>query len=179
MVALKTERTLLRPIQPEDAAAIFSYASIPEVSAFTTWNEHKTIEDTLGFLNGFVFENYKAGLPDALGIELAMTGDFVGSVGCNWVSKAHGCMEIGFVIHPAHSGKGYATKACRRMLQHCFENFAVHRIQGRCHPDNGASVKVMERSGMTFEGRLRQVHRQGDELWDLLLFSVLKDEISS
>ena len=175
-VTISTDRLQLRPLTELDVEAVYSYASLPETSRFTTWNAHESPQDTLGFLRGFVFENYQNGIPDALAIEEMESGVCIGSIGCNLVSKPNQCMEIGFVLHPDYSGKGFATEASRAMLAYCFERFKPERIQGRCHPDNLGSVKVMERSGMSLEGRMRRAYRKGSDFWDLLVFSKLRGE---
>jgi RimJ/RimL family protein N-acetyltransferase len=33
-------------------------------------------------------------------------------------------------------GKGYATEACRGLMDHAFRNMGAHRIIGKCCPEN-------------------------------------------
>ena len=47
---IETERLLLRKITLSDASDMFEYASHPEVSEYTMWSTHTSIEDTKYFL---------------------------------------------------------------------------------------------------------------------------------
>src|SRR5438046_1475210 len=48
---LETERLLLRRYTLADAQDVFDFASNPEVTKYTSWEHHKTIDDALAFLN--------------------------------------------------------------------------------------------------------------------------------
>src|SRR5262245_27000117 len=41
---LQTKRLILRPVTPEDAQAVFDYASNPNVTRFTLFETHQTID---------------------------------------------------------------------------------------------------------------------------------------
>ncbi len=60
--------------------------------------------------------------------------------------------ELGYIFNPAYWGKGYATEACRRILQYGFEELGAHRIMARCSPENEASWRLLERLSMRREG---------------------------
>jgi ribosomal-protein-alanine N-acetyltransferase len=65
---LETERLRLRRLWLDDAADVFEYASDPEVSRYTTWETHKTLEDSRAFLTG-VIEQYNTFQVAPWGIE--------------------------------------------------------------------------------------------------------------
>jgi RimJ/RimL family protein N-acetyltransferase len=62
--------------------------------------------------------------------------------------------EIGFLFHPDHQGRGYATEAARAMLRLAFEHYELHRVFGRLEPRNLASGRVLEKLGMRHEALL-------------------------
>ena len=61
-------------------------------------------------------------------------------------------VEIAYYIVRDHWGQGYATEASRACLDHGFADLGLDRIIGLAWPDNPASLRVMEKSGMTYEG---------------------------
>ena len=63
--------------------------------------------------------------------------------------------EIGWVIDPAHGGRGLATEAVWSLADFCFTELGVHRVQASCFADNVASWRLMERIGMHREGHTR------------------------
>ena len=62
--------------------------------------------------------------------------------------------EIGFLFHPDHQGRGYATEAAEAMLALAFETYELHRVVGRLEPRNVASARVLEKLGMRREAHL-------------------------
>jgi RimJ/RimL family protein N-acetyltransferase len=63
--------------------------------------------------------------------------------------KAEG--ELGYLIDPAHAGKGYATHIARALLDLAFTELGLHRVTAGCFADNIASWRVMEKLGMRRE----------------------------
>ncbi|HEU4785039.1 MAG TPA: GNAT family protein, partial [Ktedonobacterales bacterium] len=57
-----------------------------------------------------------------------------------------------------------------------FTNLRLHRVFAECHPDNVASARVMQRLGMTYEGRLREIEWAGGGWWDMLHYAILDHE---
>ena len=74
--------------------------------------------------------------------------------------------ELGWVLHPDHAGRGYATEAVRALLRVAFEDLGVCRVTANCFTDNVASWRLMERVGMRLETNAIQetLHRSGQWL---------------
>jgi RimJ/RimL family protein N-acetyltransferase len=70
------------------------------------------------------------------------------------VSREHRCGEMGFIVHPDHHGRGYATEASRMLMRFGFETMELHRIIGRLEARNTASARVLEKLGMRREALL-------------------------
>ena len=85
--------------------------------------------------------------------------------------------ELGWVLDPPHSGKGYATEALRELLRLCFEDLGLRRVTAGCSADNVASRRVMEKTGMRHETHTvaGSLHRSGRWL-DGLGFALLSEE---
>lgn len=61
--------------------------------------------------------------------------------------------ELLYGFLPSYWGQGLAVEASRAVLGLAFEKLPVKRIAGRTDPPNRASVRVLEKLGMRFEGR--------------------------
>jgi RimJ/RimL family protein N-acetyltransferase len=77
-----------------------------------------------------------------------------------------------------HAGKGYTTEAVNLLLGYLFGRKRVNRMQLNIHPSNGASKKVAEKCGFTFEGIMRGCWFHQGEYHDLEVWSILRDESS-
>ncbi|WP_229068994.1 GNAT family N-acetyltransferase [Actinoplanes sp. DH11] len=101
-------------------------------------------------------------------------GEFVGfaRLGFNGVKAA----KLGYAIRADRWGKGFATDAACTIMAFGFNRLGLHRISAAIGPENLASVAVVERLGMTYEGRIRD-HVFTNGAWrDSLLYSVLENE---
>jgi len=84
--------------------------------------------------------------------------------------------KLGFAVRHSDWGHGYATDAARTLITFGFGELGLHRISAAAAPDNAASVAVIKRLGMTYEGRIRD-HVFTNGAWrDSLLYSLLADE---
>jgi RimJ/RimL family protein N-acetyltransferase len=87
--------------------------------------------------------------------------------------------ELGWVLDPTHTGRGYATEAVRELLRHCFEDLGVRRVTANCFLGNDTSWRLMERVGMRRELHAvrESLHRSGQWL-DTVGYAILADEWS-
>jgi ribosomal-protein-alanine N-acetyltransferase len=93
-------------------------------------------------------------------------------LGLNGIQAA----KLGCAIAASCWGRGYAIDAARTLVNFGFRELKLHRISGAMGPDNTASIAIVHRLGMTYEGCIRDhVYTNGG--WrDSLLYSVLVDE---
>jgi RimJ/RimL family protein N-acetyltransferase len=85
--------------------------------------------------------------------------------------------ELGRVLDPAHTGQGYATEAVSAVVQACFEELDLHRVQASCFSADERSSRLMERLGMRREQHARRhsLHRSGRWL-DVYGYALLRGE---
>lgn len=172
---LETERLLLRKMCLADVEDIFEYASVPAVSQYTTWEPHKSIEDSQRFLKATI-EGYNQHDIACWGIVEKAGKKFIGACGfAEWrVDCARG--EIGYVLSDKYWGNGYMREAVRAMMGFGFRTMQLNRIEGRCMVENTASARVMEKAGMKFEGVLRQHLFAKGIYHDVKMYSILRQE---
>ena len=64
-------------------------------------------------------------------------------------------IEVGFILKRSAWGNGYATEACRRLIQFAFEETELDEIVAVTDPRNAASQKVLRKCGLRDEGLRR------------------------
>ena len=84
--------------------------------------------------------------------------------------------SIGYMINPALHRQGIATEAVTAMLDFCFVELGLHRLQAFIHPDNHPSVRLVEKFRFRREGLLRDNLRVGEVWRDDVLYALLADE---
>lgn len=151
---IETARLILRGWEETDAAALFKYASDPEVGPRAGWPPHKSIGESLEVIrNVFSGEGMWA-------VELKETSEVIGCVGylpasaSNLEIEEDQC-EVGYWIARPYWGLGICTEALRAVVDYCFnvKGFAV--LWGDYFPDNPASGRVMEKCGFVDTGEER------------------------
>jgi RimJ/RimL family protein N-acetyltransferase len=111
-----------------------------------------------------------------LAVVLRATDEVVGDVILEWVSEPHEQGEIGYIIHPDHAGRGYATEACAPLLRIAFEDLRLHRVVGRVEARNTASARVLEKLGMRLEAHLVESEFVKGEWQSELVYAILARE---
>jgi ribosomal-protein-alanine N-acetyltransferase len=152
---LTTARLTLRKMSLRDLQDVFAYGRDPEVSKYTLWDAHRTVDEARLYLNDVVSAQQQ-GLPHPWGIVEQATKKVIGTIGYGDVKAEHGRCEVGYVLARPSWGKGYATEALREVLLFGFDEMQMNRIEARCFEANTASARVLEKAGMSFEGLLRQ-----------------------
>ncbi len=84
--------------------------------------------------------------------------------------------ELGYWIGKPYWNQGYCTEAARAAIGFGFQHLGLNRIYAHHFVRNPASGRVLQKLGMSHEGRLRQHVRKWDGFEDLELYAVLKDQ---
>jgi ribosomal-protein-alanine N-acetyltransferase len=80
----------------------------------------------------------------------------IGTCGFTRIDRQNSIVEIGYVINPDYWGMGIATEAASKVINFAFETLKVNRVEARFMFGNEASLKVMHKIGMKFEGYQRE-----------------------
>ncbi len=154
---VRTERLLLRPLRPDDVDAVHAYQSRADVCRYIPY-QPRTRDQVAERLtpDKATAELTEAGQALLLAVVLRADARLIGDVMLAWTSREHQRGELGYVLHPDHSGHGYATEAARAVLRLGFEGLGLHRIIARIDSRNAASAAVLHRLGMRHEAHLVQ-----------------------
>jgi RimJ/RimL family protein N-acetyltransferase len=98
------------------------------------------------------------------GATLLFTGEVIGFVGLAhplWFpARAHE-VEVGWRLHPAFWGKGYATEAGHAALAAASTHLGLTRVIAVIDPGNTPSIAVATRLGLTLQARVPHPQRPG------------------
>lgn len=122
-------------------------------------------------------ENHEAGTE--YGYVILQNGALIGRIGIHYIQKQNRTGAIGYWLGKESEGKGVITKACCKLIDHCFSVLKLNRIEIKCSVGNDRSAAIPERLGFTKEGVLRQAEWLKDGFIDLTLYSLLKEEWNS
>jgi len=66
--------------------------------------------------------------------------------------ESYSIPDLGFAVLPEMNGKGIATEASNVVMQFAKDELGVDDVFGFCDPENVASRRVLEKSGLDFRG---------------------------
>jgi RimJ/RimL family protein N-acetyltransferase len=166
---------LLRSWERRDVAAVTAACQDPEIPRWTVVPYHYTERHARDFINGTAADL-------ASGRELALAivdaGDqLVGAVGLanfDWPDLKG---EIGYWVAAEARGRSLGTRATRLLSVWAIEQLGLERVELLVNPRNEASQRLAERAGFTREGMLRRYRRRHGVREDLVMYSLLAEDL--
>lgn len=157
-IEILTERIKLRLIEFSDLNSIHKLHSLPETDEFNALGIPEDIEETKSIITTWIAENKLSKIKNyTFAIENRLDREFIGLFGLKLGTEKYKRAEVWYKIHSDFWKKGYATESLKAVINFGFESLKLHRIEAGCAVENIGSIKVLEKSGMLREGRLRQV----------------------
>ena len=161
--AIETKRIRLRLI---DIADKYNALGIPN-----------SIEETKANIEPWIKENQLQELKNyTFAIDNKSNGKFMGLFGLKIGHQKYNRAEVWYKIHSDYWRKGFATEALKAILDFGFDTLKLHRIEAGCAVENIGSIKVLEKSGMVREGRLRQILPLKSGWSDNFQYSILETD---
>jgi RimJ/RimL family protein N-acetyltransferase len=162
-----------RPRRDDAEAILERYAGDAEVTRLLGWPRHVTLADTRAFLE-FSESEWARWPAGPYLIESRGDGSLLGATGLSFETPYRAA--TGYVLARDAWGRGYATEALRAVVE-IARGASVVRLYALCHPDNAASVRVLEKCGFTLEGTLLRhsvfPNLSGDRPEDVLSYALV------
>ena len=149
MLALETERLILRPWEEADAEECFRYAKDPRVGPMAGWPAHRSVEESRQIIREVL------AVPETYAIVWKQTGLPIGAVGLNRstrIAPGQDEAELGYWIGKPFWGNGYVPEAVRALLGLYFA-FGAERIWCAHAEGNDKSRRVIEKCGFRYRFR--------------------------
>lgn len=108
---LRTRRLVLRRPELRDVDAIHAYYGNPEATAFLL-HHRMSYGEVEARVRKAVSQPYS---PSVLSLVLELDGQVVGDVVLFLEAPSYDTAQVGWIINPAHAGKGLATEAARAL----------------------------------------------------------------
>lgn len=174
------EQVHLRPLASSDVPRIVEGCTDPVTARwlgqlpqpYRPEHAHEFLHD--------VAERHAAGTAVTWAVADPPTDDLVGVVNLFGIEPG-AAAEVGYWVHPDARGRGVGTEACRLAVRHGFVpeedgGLGLRRIRAVAAEDNAASRRVLERAGLTHQGRERQLCRVSGGRADAAIYDCLVEE---
>lgn len=172
---LEGERLKLRGLRESDADDIFSIYSDPEVILYWSSPAYTSVDEALTLIR----ETQKQFRERSLfewGAEHTESGRVIGTCTMLNVDISHRRAEIGYAFAREFWGKGYATEAVELLIAFAYGPMNLHRLEADVHPENAASLRLLEKQGFRREGHLRERWHHLGRIEDGMFLGLLRPE---
>ncbi len=171
--SIETPRLIIRKMNLDDIDDMFLFTSDPEMLKFTPIYDLSKDKAGLSQYIKKVLKNYKEGLPDYWAIVLKGKNKVIGIISLDVISKYKA--DIGYAISRQYWKNGYATEATKAIINYGFKTLKLKRIEATCDPRNSASIKVLKKCGMKYEGLLKSSSCMRGEFYDRKMYAIIND----
>lgn len=172
---IETARLRLRALVPEDLPAMHVLDTDERLLRWLYWDA-LTLEESREAHQRRLDRDPETGV--TLAAETKDSAVFVGKLTLTVTAPEHRQGEIGFILHPDHHGRGYATEASSAVLALAFGAYGLHRVVGRAEARNIASTRVLEKLGMRKEAHLIENEWVKGEWQSEVVYALLAREFS-
>ena len=139
---IETERLVIRNFTTDDAHDL--YEILGDAETMKHCEPAYDLEKTKDFLQSFCIG--RSGAVAAVHKQLQKV---IGYILCNEIDP--GVYEMGWFFNRRYWRQGYATEACKAVLDHVFRDLHAHKVFAETI-DGVKSVGLMQKLGMQFEG---------------------------
>ncbi len=158
LVYLETTRFMIRQWTVADADALWRIMADPRVHQYTgdlPWS----LERATQYIQFMLEKDFRTLEMFHGACVLKTSGEMIGLTGLNPYLPKQPELEWQFGV--PYWGKGYATEIGKAVIAAAFSTTDIERIYGMVNPQNKASMRVMEKIGMTCLG-LREFRGEQD-----------------
>lgn len=151
---LLSGRLQLRRLHAADVAPLSAYRSLPDVAKYQSWDSFG-LEDAQQLIAEQAA--VQPGAPGSwlqLGIVLSASGQLIGDCGIHFLAHEPRHVELGITLAPDQRGKGLATEALGRVLDHVFGTLGKLRAVATVDQKNKPAAKLFRALGFRQEGNL-------------------------
>jgi RimJ/RimL family protein N-acetyltransferase len=154
--SITTARLVLRRAQMADLAAMHGLLSQPRAMRYWSTPAHASLAETKVWLARMI-DRPPSESDDFL---IEYHGRVIGKAG------AWNLPEVGFLLDPAHWGKGLGVEAMTAVISHLFTHHAMPHLVAEADPRNAASLGLLTRLGFVETHRAQNTMQWGDEWCD-------------
>jgi RimJ/RimL family protein N-acetyltransferase len=146
---VRTRRTALRPVSPDDREAVHAYRGLAEVATYLSRGPLDPDEVAERIASDLA--RARPGHPEPLlGLVVEVEGAVVGDAMVRLEPDDNGMWAavLGYTIHPQWAGRGLATEVAEALVRLCFTHLGVALVQADVFVPHRASQRVLEKAGL-------------------------------
>lgn len=169
---IETPRLRLRKVFRADADDLLEATSDPRVTKYEPWGPYSR-EETVQMIEN-IQSQLEAGLCTEWAIERKEDAKVLGLIHLNKVDFFNRSAEVGYWLQRKCWGQGYATEVLKALGDYALTTLRMDEIIAICHPENAASLRVLEKAGYKYHKTLPGYISLGGNTADCLQYHITR-----
>ena len=149
---IETGRLRLRRVFREDVEDLYETTSDPRVTKYEPWGPYDR-EETAQMIEN-VLAQLESGLCTEWAVERKDDAKVLGLIHLNKIDFFNRSAEVGYWLTRKCWGQGYATECLKALGEYALNTLRMDEIVAICHPENLASLRVLEKAGYRYQKTL-------------------------
>jgi N-acetyltransferase len=162
----------LRYATADDAPRLLELASDPAVTQWFSWGPYERADQPEAYIEGLAAKRESGELLDFLVVHPEHGP--IGVTGLSELSRRNRHATVGTWLGREYWGSGANRESKALIAALAFERLGLDRLTAWANTRNGRSQIALENAGFRREGVLRDWHRHGDTLHDVVVFGLTK-----
>jgi ribosomal-protein-alanine N-acetyltransferase len=164
----------LRYATADDAPRLLELASDPQVTQWFSWGPYSDPQQPEGYIASLTEKRERGELLDFLVVH--PEAGPVGVTGLSELAVRDRRATVGSWFGRDWWGRGVNRESKAMIAALAFGHLGLERLTAWANTRNGRSQVALERVGFRREGVLRAWHRHGDEVHDVVVFAMLRED---
>jgi RimJ/RimL family protein N-acetyltransferase len=176
--SLTDEAVILRPFRLDDAVPLHQAVceSLLELKPWMSWaHDGYSLEEAKEFIR-ITRARWEERTLFAFAISDAKTGDILGGCSLSHIHPVYHLCNVGYWVRTSRQGEGIAGRAARLAACYGFEHRGIIRAEVVVAVGNGRSIRVAEKIGAHYEGKLLNRMVVGKAICDAHMYSLVPQD---
>jgi ribosomal-protein-alanine N-acetyltransferase len=174
-VAIETPRLVVRPVAAADLPDLVAVNGDDEVTRFLPYASWRSLADAQAWFERMSILGARGESAQYVIVERA-SSTAIGTCLLFRHDEGSARAEVGYVLGRRHWRNGYMSEALAGLVDSAFGALALRRLEAEVDPQNTGSRRLLEKTGFTREGLLRQRWVDKGKPHDTILYGLLRDE---
>ncbi|WP_164214332.1 GNAT family protein [Virgibacillus sp. YIM 98842] len=169
----------LKLLEPRHAERLFllTEQSREKLREWLSWVDFtQTVSNSEDFINSTLkqFSNN-----DGFQAGIWYKGELAGVVGLHKIDWSNKSTSIGYWLGERYQGKGLMTESCKAVIDYCFNELNLYRIEIHVATENMKSIAIPEKLSFQKEGCIRGAEWLYDKYVDHYIYGLIRDDCHS
>jgi len=174
----ESERLRFRDIRQSDVDDLFEIYNNNATLKYQVISPFKSVMEMKRYVE-IISDGYQNRYFIRWALEHKESGKLIGLISLHHLEFWNYKAEIGYIMNEEFWNQGLTTEAVKKLVDTAVYDWGLHRIEAAIHPENGPSIRVVEKLNFEKEGYRKEAafDREHNCYQDRVMFAYVSNEM--